>query len=266
MSSPNPFFKAIASFFKSPAPSPDILEEPDVQEAIAEVETEADGTADAVPPVEIRPRDVQVAPIGDGTTVLRSRTWDRLKFEVEYGRQKGTTANAYLIQADKIALLDPPGESFTDIFLTALQQHLDLSQLDYVLVGHVNPNRITTLKKLLALAPQATIICSKPAAIFLRAAWADDNAQIKPIRGDEVLDLGQGHALQFVFVPTPRWHDALCTYDPATRILFTDKFFGAHVCDEPVLDENWKQLDDDRHYYFDCLHAAQTRQVEDSAG
>ncbi|HEY9885489.1 MAG TPA: hypothetical protein V6C98_17935, partial [Thermosynechococcaceae cyanobacterium] len=79
MSSPNPFFKAIASFFKSPAPSPDILEEPDVQEAIVAVETEADGTADDVPPVEIRPetrpRDVQVASIENGTTVLRSRTW-----------------------------------------------------------------------------------------------------------------------------------------------------------------------------------------------
>ena len=265
MSSSNPLFKAIASFFKPFAPSPDVLPAPDGQEAIVDVETAAVMTA-AVPPVEppleTRPRDVQVAAIGEGTTVLRSRTWDRLKFEVEYGRQKGTTANAYLIQADKTALLDPPGESFTDIFLAALQQHLDLSQLDYVLVGHVNPNRITTLKKLLALAPQATIICSKPAAIFLRAALADDDTQIKPIRGDEVLDLGQGHALQFVFVPTPRWHDALCTYDPATRILFTDKFFGAHVCDEPVLDENWKQLDDDRHYYFDCLHAAQTRQVE----
>jgi flavorubredoxin/flavin reductase (DIM6/NTAB) family NADH-FMN oxidoreductase RutF len=262
MSSSNPFFKAFSNFFKPFNPSPDALRETDVHEAIADVETEADATIDAVPPVVSRPRDVQVAEIGEGTMVLRSRTWDRLKFEVEYGRQKGTTANAYLIQADKTALLDPPGESFTEIFLAALQQRTDLSQLDYVIVGHVNPNRIVTLRKLLALAPQATVICSKPAAISLRAVWVEGDAEIKPIRGDEVLDLGQGHELRFVFVPTPRWHDALCTYDPATRILFTDKFFGAHICDEPVLDENWKQLDEDRHYYFDCLHAAQTRQVE----
>jgi len=270
MTSSNSFLKALSSFFRF-APSPEALQETGVQTAIAEAETEAAAIAETVvPPIvepdasllATRPRDVQVAQIGDATTVLRSRTWDRLKFEVEYGRQKGTTANAYLIQADKTALLDPPGESFTDIFLTELQQHTDLATLDYVIVGHVNPNRITTLRKLLALAPQATIICSRPAAIALRTIFAEGDVQIKPIRGDEVLDLGQGHELRFVFVPTPRWPDALCTYDAATRILFTDKFFGAHLCDEPVLDDNWKQLDEDRHYYFDCLHAAQTRQVE----
>lgn len=246
MSSPNPFLKALSSFFKF-APSPDALQETNVQNALAEAETEADAIVAAdeppvmqldAPPVETRPRDVQVAPIGDGTTVLRSRMWDRLKFEVEYGRQKGTTANAYLIQADKTALIDPPGESFTEIFLAELQQRLDLSQLDYVIVGHVNPNRMATLRRLLALAPKATVIGSKPAAIALRAVFAEAAVQIKSIRGDEVLDLGQGHELRFVFVPTPRWPDALCTYDPTTRILFTDKFFGAHICDDPVLDEN----------------------------
>ncbi|MBW4470495.1 MAG: diflavin flavoprotein [Stenomitos rutilans HA7619-LM2] len=266
MSSPNPFLKALSSFFKF-APSPDALRETDVHDAIADADAKvateaAEGAESVLPPVATRPRDVQVAQIGDGTTVLRSRTWDRLKFEVEYGRQKGTTANAYLVQADKTALIDPPGESFTEIFLTELQQQTDLAALDYVIVGHVNPNRMTTLKRLLALAPKATVICSKPAAIALRAVFSEATAKIKSIRGDEVLDLGQGHELRFVFVPTPRWPDALCTYDPATRTLFTDKFFGAHVCDEPVLDENWKQLDEDRHYYFDCLHAAQTRQVE----
>jgi flavorubredoxin len=34
--------------------------------------------------LETKQRDVQVLPIGTETTVLRSRTWDRLKFEIEY--------------------------------------------------------------------------------------------------------------------------------------------------------------------------------------
>ena len=48
-------------------------------------------------------KDVQVVIIGQDTKVLRSRTWDRLKFEVEYSLQKGTTANSYLIQGEKTA-------------------------------------------------------------------------------------------------------------------------------------------------------------------
>ncbi|PLZ48271.1 hypothetical protein CBP13_20115, partial [Fischerella thermalis WC441] len=67
-----------------------------------------------------KPRDVQILPIATDTTILRSRSWTRLRFEIEYALAKGTTANSYLIQGDKIALIDPPGETFTEIYLDAL--------------------------------------------------------------------------------------------------------------------------------------------------
>ena len=210
---------------------------------------------------DVKPRDVQVALVGTDTTVLRSRTWDRLKFEVEYSLQRGTTANSYLIQADKTAVFDPPGESFTEIYLKELQQCVDLQQLDYVILGHVNPNRTVTLKALNELAPQVTFVCSKPGAIALRATFLERELKIWVARGEETLDLGKGHQLQFIPIATPRWPDELCTYDPETRILFTDKLFGAHICGEQVFDEGWKLLDEDRQYYYDCLHAAQSRQV-----
>ena len=208
-----------------------------------------------------RKRDVQVAEVGKDTIILRSRTWDRLKFEVEYSRQKGTTANSYLIQADKKALIDPPGESFTEIYLQKLAQHLDLTTLDYIILGHVNPNRRATLEALLPIAPHATLICSRPAANALKAAFPEWESRIQTVRED-TLDLGQGHQLTFVSVPTPRWADGLCTFDAATKILYTDKFFGAHICEDTLFDKDWKGLDAERRYYFDCLHAPQAKQVE----
>src|SRR6476659_5700944 len=145
--------------------------------------------------LDIKPRDVQVASIAAAdTTVFRSRTWDRLKFEVEYSLQRGTTANSYLIQADKTALIDPPGESFTEIFLHQLQESV-LQQLDYVILGHVNPNRMATLKALLELAPQLTFVCSKPGAIALQSALREQEQLLKiwiP-RAEDILDLGNGH-------------------------------------------------------------------------
>ncbi|NDJ22628.1 flavin oxidoreductase [Nostoc sp. B(2019)] len=209
-----------------------------------------------------RKRDVQVAEIGKDTLILRSRTWERLKFEVEYSRQRGTTANSYLIQGDKKALIDPPGESFTEIYLEQLAQNLDFNTLDYIILGHVNPNRRATLKVLLSQATQATLICSRPAANALKAAFPEWESRIQSVRSEDTLDLGQGHHLSFVTVPTPRWADGLCTYDPITKILYTDKFFGAHICEDTLFDEDWKGLDAERHYYFDCLHAPQAKQVE----
>ncbi|MFB8790638.1 MAG: diflavin flavoprotein [Potamolinea sp.] len=217
-----------------------------------------------------KPRDVQVLPIAADTTVMRSRTWDRLKFEIEYALQHGTTANSYLIQADKIALIDPPGESFTEIFLEALQKRLDLQKLDYVIFGHINPNRLVTLKELLKLAPQITIVCSNPGAKSLRTllensedeSFQKQDIKIAVMRGEETLDLGKGHHLQFIPTSTPRWSDSLCTYDPQTEILFTDKLFGAHICSDQVLDEGWTSFSEDRRYYFDCLMAPHAKQVE----
>ncbi|MEH2154142.1 diflavin flavoprotein [Nostoc sp.] len=209
-----------------------------------------------------KPRDVQVFPIATNTRILRSRSWSRLRFEIEYALAKGTTANSYLIESDKTAIIDPPGETFTQIYLEALQQRFHLEDLDYVILGHVNPNRAATLKALLEIAPQITFVCSNPGAINLRAALENPDLQILVMRGEETLDLGNGHNLQFIPTPNPRYADQLCTYDPQTEVLYTDKLFGAHVCGDQVFDEGWEVYNEDRRYYFDCLMAPHARQVE----
>ncbi|GAB4133812.1 MAG: diflavin flavoprotein [Cyanobacteria bacterium J069] len=213
---------------------------------------------------ELKPKDVQTAEIGANTLVLRSRTFDRLKFEVEYARQKGTTANAYLIQAAQTALIDPPGESFSGLFIEELAKHVYLQRINYVVLSHVNPNRLATLAELLnpEVAAQITFVCTRAAEVVLRESFPEQALRILVVNVEETLDLGQGHRLQFIPTPTPRHPDALCTYDPATRILYTDKLFGAHVCEEALVDEHWRSLTDDRRYYFDCIHAAQSKQVE----
>lgn len=205
-------------------------------------------------------RDVQVEQISDNTTIFRSRTWDRLKFEIEYAQQKGTTANSYVIKGDKIALIDPPGESFTEIFLKKLQEYFSIEQLDYVILGHINANRMTTLQRILEIAPDIQVMASKPAVKSLKTVFPQYSSQFRIANHD--LDLGKEHLLQFISIPTPRWPDGLATYDHATAILYTDKFFGVHVCSDTLWDEDWKKLDLDRRYYFNCLHSNQTKQVE----
>ncbi|MBE9191507.1 diflavin flavoprotein [Gloeocapsopsis crepidinum LEGE 06123] len=212
--------------------------------------------------MESKPRDVQFFPIGIDTSVLRSRSWTRLRFEIEYALARGTTANCYVIQGDRLAIIDPPGETFTQIYLAALQQRIDLQKLDYVILGHVNPNRAATLKALLEIAPQITFVSSNPGAINLRGTMENPNLHVKVMRGEETLDLGKGHDLQFIPTPNPRYPDHLCTYDPLTEILYTDKFFGAHICGDQVFDEGWESFQEDRRYYFDCLMAPHARQVE----
>ena len=71
-------------------------------------QTPAPQTATESTPESTGRRDVQVLPIAADTTVLRSRSWERLRYEIEYALEKGTTANSKLIRGNQIALLDPP--------------------------------------------------------------------------------------------------------------------------------------------------------------
>lgn len=217
------------------------------------------------------PRDVQRAIVGADTQVLRCRSWNRLRFEVEYALERGTTANSYLIQGERLALVDPPGESFTALFLDSLDEQLAIvgQGLDYIILGHINPNRAVTLRSLLQKFPTVTIVCSNPARQILEALYdetfretlAGQPLPLQVVKGEDTLDLGKNHQLSFIPTPTPRWPGSLATYDRGSRLLFTDKFFSIHHCTEAVLDQGWTQYLDDHRYYFDCLLASQTRQV-----
>ncbi|MBR8839053.1 MAG: diflavin flavoprotein [Stigonema ocellatum SAG 48.90 = DSM 106950] len=207
------------------------------------------------------PRDVQVLQIATNTTVLRARSWTRLRFEIEYALARGTTINSYLIEGDQTAIIDPPPETFAAIYPQALQQHLDLKRLDYVILGHFSPSRLATVKALLELAPHITFVCSLPGAANLRDAFPERNLKIMTMRGKETLDLGKGHQLKFVPIPSPRWPSGLCTYDQQTQILYTDKLFGANICGDEAFDEDWDVLKDDQRYYYDCLMAPQANHV-----
>ncbi len=221
--------------------------------------------------MSILPRDVQVLPIAPETIAIRSRSWNRLRFETEYALERGTTANSFLIQGDKTALIDPPGSTFTEIFLEKLQQRIHIKQLDYVILGHINPNRMETVKAMAALNPNIIFVCTNPGAIAIRnlieksqdpSSLQINALKITTVRGDEILELGKGHTLQFTTASTPRYPDGLCTFDQKTQILYTDKLFAAHICGDQLFDEGWSELLEDRRYYFDCVLANQTRQLE----
>lgn len=207
-------------------------------------------------------RDVQILPIATGTTVLRSRSWTRLRFEIEYALARGTTVNSYLITGDKVAIVDPPADTFTEVYLKALRQCLNLSQLDYIILGHFSPNRVATLKALQQLAPQITFVCALPAAADLRNTFPEQEIKIMTMRGKETLDLGKGHHLKFIPTPSPRWPAGLCSYDQQTQILFTDKLFSTHICSDEIFDEDWDILKDDQRYYYDCLMAPSATHVQ----
>ena len=124
-------------------------------------------------------RSVIVLPIDPGLTCLRGLSPQRLRFEVEYGLERGTSANSFLFAAGSTGagqpvppvLVHPPGASFAAPFLEALAALVPAEAALKVVVGHVNPNRVALLRQLAERWPALMLVASNAGARLLSDLW-----------------------------------------------------------------------------------------------
>ncbi len=214
-----------------------------------------------VPPVQSRQRlTIQTVNLAEDTTAIRSLDWDRDRFDIEFGLRNGTTYNSFLIQGEKVALIDTSHRKFEQLYLDILAEVIDINTIDYLIVSHTEPDHSALVKDLLALAPNIVVIGSKVALKFLENMVHQPFQSLQVKSGDR-LDLGKGHVIEFVSAPNLHWPDTIFSYDQRTGILFTCDVFGMHYCDDHTYDENACLLEEDFRYYYDCLMRPNARSV-----
>jgi flavorubredoxin/flavin reductase (DIM6/NTAB) family NADH-FMN oxidoreductase RutF len=203
---------------------------------------------------------VQALDIAEETLTIRSLDWDRDRFDIEFGLQNGTTYNSFIIRGDKIALVDTSHEKFRNFYLDTLRQTVDPTRIDYLIISHTEPDHSGLVRDVLAIAPQATVVGSKVAIQFLEDL-VHQPFERRLVKSGDTLDLGQGHRLEFISAPNLHWPDTLFTFDHKTQILYTCDAFGMHYCDENLFDVDFKKIEPDFRYYYDCLMGPNARSV-----
>ena len=227
-------------------------------------------------------RRVITLPVEPGLICLRGLSPRRLRFEVEYGLERGTTANSFLFEPGAAGgapvLVHPPGASFAEPFLGQLAQLVPADAPLKVVVSHVNPNRVALLKQLATGWPATVLVASNPGAQVLGELWEQQRpgpggetaapADAVPLPTIEVVKqetsrtLSSGHELTLIPTPTPRWPGGLMAFEAGTGLLMSGKFFAAHLCTEDFAEASRSSTEEDRRYYYDCLMAPMARQVE----
>ena len=203
---------------------------------------------------------LQTVEIAAETTAIRCLDWDRDRFDIEFGLQNGTTYNSFIIQGEKLAIVDTSHGKFRQLYLELLTGLIEPGQLDYLIISHTEPDHSGLVKDILKLAPQVTVVGAKVAIKFL-ADMVHKPFACQIVKNGDRLDLGKGHQLEFVSAPNLHWPDTIFTYDHKTQVLYTCDAFGMHYCDEPTFDEDLSLIEADFAYYYDCLMKPNARSV-----
>ncbi|BAY27730.1 flavin reductase-like, FMN-binding protein [Calothrix sp. NIES-2100] len=203
---------------------------------------------------------IETAQIAAETTAIRCLDWDRERFDIEFGLRNGTTYNSFLIQGEKIALVDTSHRKFESLYLDLITGLIEPSKIDYLIISHTEPDHSGLVKNILELAPDITIVGAKVAIQFLENMVHQPFKSIL-VKSGERLALGNGHELEFVSAPNLHWPDTILTYDHKTKILYTCDVFGMHYCDDHTYDENFHVIEEDFKYYYDCLMGPNARSV-----
>lgn len=195
--------------------------------------------------------DNKILKISDSVEWIGVLDKDLRTFDIIMETKYGTTYNSYFIKAQKIAIVETVKEKFFDIFESKLRQLCDPKEIEYIIVNHTEPDHAGSLRKMLAIAPNATVLGSSSALKFLKDQIGYDFPQ-QILKDNDIIDLGD-KKIRAISAPNLHWPDSIFTYLEEEKVLFTCDSFGAHFCHEAMYDNLVGNYDDAFQYYFDVI-------------
>jgi len=195
--------------------------------------------------------DDRIINVTDDVKWIGILDYDIKTFDIVMTTEYGTTYNSYFINAGKKTLIEVVKEKFSETFLRKLRSVTDPSEIKYIILDHTEPDHSGSLKQLLEIAPEATLVGSGNAIRYLQDII---NTPFKSmvVKDGDTLNLGN-KTLKFISAPNLHWPDSIYTLLVEDKILFTCDSFGAHYCTIEMSDELKKEYLDAFKYYFDVI-------------
>ena len=138
-------------------------------------------------------------------------------------------------------------------FSGVLESVADYSEIQVIVLNHLEPDHSGALPELMRRAPQARLYISTRATSMLKALLKPKEAD-RPFdyetvgTGDEV-SLGD-RTLRFLHTPFLHWPDTQCTYLVEDAILFSGDVFGCHYCDSRLYNDRVGDFRFSFDYYY----------------
>ena len=176
-------------------------------------------------------------------------------FDIIMETEFGTSYNSYLLKtSEKTVLFETAKAKFFDGYLEALNKLVKISDIDYIVVNHTEPDHAGSIEKLIEMNPNIKIVGTAVAIGFLKNIVNHDFYSIA-VKENDTLDLGD-KTLRFMNLPNLHWPDTMYTYIEEDKTLITCDSFGSHYSFDEILLS--KVTDNEGYmrankYYFDNI-------------
>lgn len=171
-------------------------------------------------------------------------------FEGQYPLTQGISYNSYLIDDERIAVMDAVDIRRCSDWLTRLADALGGRTPAYLIVQHMEPDHSGSIRAMLERYPEAKVVATAKAMAMLDNFFDGiDLAERRVTVADgDTLSLGRT-TLRFITAPMVHWPEVMVTLDETDGILFSADAFGSFAMSEA--DEAW--TDEARRYYCNIV-------------
>lgn len=169
-------------------------------------------------------------------------------FESQYVVPEGMSYNSYLIDDEKIAVMDTADRRKGDEWKANLQAALNGRQPDYLVAHHMEPDHSALIAWMLETYPGLQLVCSAQAAKMLTNFFEGFNfeGRVMTVKEGDTLSLGK-HELKFITAAMVHWPEVIMSYDSTDKVLFSADGFGKFGA---LVNETDDWACEARRYYF----------------
>ena len=178
-------------------------------------------------------------------------------FEALWPLPYGVSYNSYIINDEKVALIDTVEVDFFPQFIANIRSVIGDRPVDYIVVNHVEPDHSGSLALIKKYYPDAKIVGNKKTFDMVRGYYSlGQEGDTVEVKNGDTLELGK-HVLAFTMIPMVHWPETMATLDTTCHVLFSGDAFGcfgalngAFLDDDMNCDIYWDEM---RRYYSNIV-------------
>jgi anaerobic nitric oxide reductase flavorubredoxin len=150
----------------------------------------------------------------------------------------GTSYNNYLILDEQVTLIDTVKFDFCEYTIDSIRSLVDPAKIRNVVINHIENDHASSLDRIMALAPDATIYITERGKKGLDRFFDTSAWKFQIVKTGMTLKTGS-KTITFLETPMIHWPDSMMSYVREDKLLISQDAFGQHIASASRFDDEY---------------------------